>query len=103
MVDLAPTPNPSAISQATPMLLSFCVSFCTRPTAFSDLTCHPYVFLLLVSHSLNFDIPHHLLHFINVHIVEVSAEWKFSLIGYIRDLQQFCKLHTVAPLQPRGS
>jgi hypothetical protein len=62
------------------MLMSFCVSLCIT---FSDLTCHPYVFLLIVSHSLNFGIPCHLLYFINVHTVEFSAEWKFSLIGYI--------------------
>lgn len=79
MLYFAPTPNLIVISQATPMLMSFCI----RPTAFSDLTCHPYVFLLIVSHSLNFGIPHHLLYFTNVHTVEISAEWKFSLIDCI--------------------
>ena len=83
MVEFASPANLSVISQATPVLLSFCVSFCIRPTAVSDLICHPYVLLLIVSHSLNFGIPHHLLCFTNVHNVEFSAEWKFSLIGCI--------------------
>lgn len=80
MVDFSPTPNLSVISQAAPVLLSFCVPYCIRPTTCSDLTCHPYVFLLIVFHSLNFGVPRHLLYFTDVYTVEFSAEWKFSLI-----------------------
>jgi len=81
MVYFTPKFHPSVFSQVSVILCFFLI----RPAAFSDLKCHPYIFLLIVSHSLNFGIPHHLSYFIYFHAVVFSAEWQLSLIGYIRD------------------